>query len=412
VTSVRRPPTALAAIAAAALALLAAGCGEKEEPEVVGPPAVEPAAPAPAPGGQPTGDGVGGVRLERVGEFDSPVHLAQAQGERALYVVEQTGRIIRVDAQGRRSTFLDISGKVSCCGEQGLLSVALAPDYRRSGRFYVDYTDRAGDTHVVEYRRSRRDETRADPRTARELLRVDQPYANHNGGLILFGPDGHLYVGLGDGGSAGDPDRTAQDLGSPLGKILRIDPRPSGGEEYSIPAANPFAEREGARPEIFLYGLRNPWRFSFDPATGGLWIGDVGQDAQEEIDYVPPRSAGANLGWSAYEGTERFNSDQRAPNALAPVLTYGRDRGCSVTGGMVARDRDLESLYGRYLYADFCEGQIRSFAAADAIPGPVGDDRPLGLQVPAPASFAEDANGNVYVVSLEGAVYRLEPDKS
>ena len=404
-----RVAAVIGAVAVLGLATLAAGCGEKDEPEVLGPPTT-PGAPQPGAGAR-TGDGVGGVTLERVGEFDSPTYLAQAEGERALYVVEQTGRIVRIDSQGRRSTFLDVGGKVSCCGEQGLLSVAFAPDYRRTGRLYVNYTDRGGDTQVVEYRRSRRDETRADPRTARTVLSVEQPYPNHNGGLVLFGPDRRLYIGMGDGGSADDPDRTAQDLGSLLGKILRIDPLPRGGEPYTVPADNPFTEREGARPEVFLYGLRNPWRFSFDPDTGGLWIGDVGQESQEEIDYVPLRSSGANLGWSAFEGTDRFNSDQRAPNALPPVLTYGRDRGCSVTGGLVVRDRDLESLYGRYLYADFCEGQLRSFGAAGAIPGPVGDDRPVGLQVPSPSSFAQDANGNVYVLSLEGPVYRLDPER-
>lgn len=387
------------------LSLLAAGCGEKDEPETVGPPiAPDPQAQAPR-----TGDGTGGVELERVGEFDRPLFLAQAEGERALYVVEQGGRVVRIDSQGRRNTFLDIGGKVSCCGEQGLLSLAFAPDYRRTGRLYVDYTDSAGDTRVVEYRRSRRDPTRADPRTAREVLGVDQPYANHNGGLVAFGPDGYLYVGLGDGGSAGDPDRTAQDLGSLLGKILRIDPRPSGAAEYAVPPDNPFANREGARPEVFVYGLRNPSRFSFDPNTDGLWIGDVGQSSQEEVDFVPRQSAGANLGWSAFEGTERFNEDQRAPNALAPVLTYGRDRGCAITGGYVVRDRQLDSLFGRYLYADYCAGQLRSFSAADALPGPVGDDRPLGLQIPAVSSFAEDANGHIYAISLEGPVYRLAP---
>lgn len=399
-----RPPRAAPALIVL-LAALVAACGEKPEPEVSGPP-VAPGPPAPERR-MPTGSGAGGVALERVGDFDAPVFLAQAANERALYVVEQAGRVVRVDARGRRNTFLDVSGKVSCCGEQGLLSIAFAPRFARNGRFYVDYTDRAGDTRVVEYRRSRRDPTRADPRTARIVLAVDQPYANHNGGLLLFGPDRRLYIGLGDGGSAGDPGRTAQDLSSLLGKILRIDPRPAGREPYRIPADNPFVQREGARGEVFLYGLRNPWRFSFDPWNDGLWIGDVGQSQQEEVDFVPRHSAGANLGWSAFEGTERFNQDQRAANALAPVLTYGRDRGCSITGGYVVRDRRLPSLYGRYLYGDYCLGQLRSFSAADALPGPVGDDRPLGVQVPALSSFAEDTQGHVYATSLEGPVYRL-----
>ena len=316
---------------------------------------------------------------------------------------------MRLGGNGQRRVFLDLSREVTAGGEQGLLSMAFAPDYERSGRFYVDFTNRGGDTRVVEYRRSERDETKADPRTARVLLRVPQPFSNHNGGLVLFGPDGDLYVGLGDGGSAGDPQRTGQDLGTPLGKILRIDPRPGGGSEYRVPPDNPFADRDDARPEILAYGLRNPWRFSFDRDTGDLWIGDVGQSAQEEIDVIRADDvlSGANFGWSAYEGTARFNEDQEAPDAVEPVLTYGRDQGCSVTGGYVVRDPALPTLYGRYLYADFCAGQLRSFSAADAVPGPVDDDVSLGVQVPSISSFAEDARGRIYAISLEGPVYRL-----
>ncbi len=354
-------------------AVLAPGCGEKEEPNVTGPPVAQtPPSEPPDPGDRiPTGDGRGGVALAKIGEFESPVFLAQPQGEHALYVVEQTGRIMRVGGSGRPEIFLDLSRKVTTDGsEQGLLSMAFAPDYRRSGRFYVNYTNVGGDTRVVEYRRSKRDETVADPRTARTVLRVDQPFANHNGGLVMFGPDGDLYIGLGDGGSGGDPERNGQNLGVLLGKILRIDPRTTKGAPYRIPANNPFVSNESARPEILAYGLRNPWRFSFDRQNGNLWIGDVGQNEQEEIDLVESLGAGANLGWSAFEGTARFNEDEEAPDALAPVLTYGREGGCSVTGGYVVRDRKLPSLYGRYLYADFCAGQLRSFGAADAVPGP------------------------------------------
>ena len=399
-----RKPTLFAIIV---VVVLLAGCGEKDEPEPTGPPVVagEPGEPA----GEPTGEGRGGVELEKLGEFDSPVFLAQPEGEQAVYVVEQGGRIIRVAGDGERRVFLNLSKRVKAGGEQGLLSVAFAPDYRRSGRFYVDYTNTAGNTRIVEYRRSRRDKRRADPGSARTLLSVAQPFSNHNGGLVMFGPDGNLYIGMGDGGSAGDPQRNGQDLGTLLGKILRIDPRRGkGGDAYRIPAENPFVDREGARPEILAYGLRNPWRFSFD-RNGGLWIGDVGQNEQEEIDYVGGAGAGANFGWSAYEGTARFNEDENAPNALDPILTYGRDRGCSVTGGYVVRDRALPTLFGRYLYADFCQGQLRSFSAADALPGPVADDRPLDLQVPSISSFAEDARGHVYAISLDGPVYRLVP---
>ncbi len=227
---------------------------------------------------------------------------------------------------------------------------------------------------MVEYRRSSSDPLVADPQSAREVLGVDQPYANHNGGLVLFGPDHLLYIGLGDGGSEDDPQRRGQDLSTPLAKILRIDPRASGGRPYSVPKSNPFVGRSGARPEIYSYGLRNPWRFSFDSATGALAIGDVGQNEFEEVDLVARgKGLGANFGWSAYEGFSRFNDDQQAPDAVPPVFVYGHDAGCSITGGYVVRDRSLPSLYGRYLYGDFCAGQLRSFTAT---PGRRADRRP------------------------------------
>jgi glucose/arabinose dehydrogenase len=287
-------------------------------------------------------------------------------------------------------------------------TIAFAPDYAKSGLVYVDYTDRSGDTRVVEYRRSRSDSLTADRESARVVLRVAQPFPNHNGGLVLFGPDDLLYVGLGDGGSEGDPDRTGQDLGTLLGKILRIDPGASDGRPYSVPGSNPFVDDAGARPEIYSYGLRNPWRFSFDRLTQAFSIGDVGQTRFEEIDLVPRGAGlGANFGWSAYEGFARFNDDQEAPNAIPPVLAYGHDTGCSVTGGYVVRDRSLRSLYGRYLYGDYCAGELRSFPA---VPGHrATDDRGLGLEIPSLSSFGEDDAGHIYATSLEGSVYRLAP---
>jgi glucose/arabinose dehydrogenase len=285
--------------------------------------------------------------------------------------------------------FLDLSDQISCCGEQGLLSIAFTPDYAKSGLLYASFTDSDGDSRVVEFERSENGQA-ADPGTAREIFSQDQPFSNHNGGLVLFGPDGHLYLGLGDGGSAGDPDRNGQDPDTYLGKLLR------------------FGDLDGSPPEIFALGLRNPWRYSFDPKTDDLWIGDVGQQSLEEIDGVTFADAeGANFGWSAYEGTERYNDDQEAPGAVPPVLTYGHDEGCSVTGGYVVRDPDLTSLYGRYLYGDYCAGELLSFPAR---PGkPASDDRELGEQVPGLSSFGEDAEGHVYAVSVEGPVYRLEP---
>ena len=316
---------------------------------------------------------------------------------------------VLTDGEREPAPFIDLTGQVSCCGEQGLFSIAFDPRYEDSGLVYVDYTDRDGDTRVVEYRRSSDAPLTLDPSTRRVVLRVDQPFTNHNGGLVLFGPDDRLYVGLGDGGGGGDPDRNGLDLSTLLGKILRIDPRTDGRRPYSIPASNPFADQEeGARPEIYSYGLRNPWRFSFDRLTGALSIGDVGQVEFEEVDLVPRGAgSGANFGWSAFEGFERFNDDQSADGTVPPVLVYGHDQGCSVTGGYVVRDRSLPSLYGRYLYGDYCAGDLRSFPSR---PGRrASDDRALGVQVPSLSSFGEDGAGHVYATSLDGPVYRLAP---
>lgn len=362
-----------------------------------------------AAGGQAAGGGASGVRLERIGDFDQPVYVTQPPGsDNDLFVVEQTGRI-EVVRRGRAlpSPFLDLTGRVACCGEQGLFSMAFAPNYGHSGLVYVDYTNTAGDTRVVEYRRSSSSPLRADPATRRVVLRVHQPFTNHNGGLVLFGPDRLLYVGLGDGGSEGDPNRIGQDLSTPLGKILRIDPRPARGRAYSVPRSNPFTGRPGARPEIYAYGLRNPWRFSFDSKTGALAIGDVGQDRFEEVDVVRRgRGAGANFGWSAYEGFARYNRDEQAPNAVPPVLAYRHGARCSVTGGYVVRDRTLPSLYGRYLYGDYCSGELWSFIPK---PGRRAEARPLGIRVPSLSSFGVDDRGHVYATSLRGPVYRLRP---
>jgi glucose/arabinose dehydrogenase len=386
-------------LTALALAAGLLGCGDGGDVttiEGVDEPAPTPTGDQRGDGGArpPVGDGQGGVRLEGIGEFEQPVYVTEAPGDGHLYVVEQCGRIKRLEPEGGEpGVFLDISDLVSCGGEQGLLSVAFDPAYERSGLFYVYYTDPAGDQRIVEYRRSADDPAIADPASARELVAIDDFAENHNGGLLLFGPDGELYAGTGDGGGAGDPERTAQNPDSPLGKVLRIDP----GEGY----------------ELAAIGLRNPWRFSFDRANGDLWIGDVGQDALEEIDAVTAKefrapAAELNFGWSAFEGTDRFNEDQHAPGAIPPVYEYGRDRGCSVTGGYVVRDPKLAALYGRYLYGDFCEGELHSFIAE---PGrPARDDRALGLRVEQLSSFGEDLAGHLYVVSLAGPVYRLVAD--
>ena len=396
-----------------ALLVLATGCGDAggdaAETAPESPPAEREPPPRDRDGEPAVGDGHGGIELERIAELAQPVYLAQpAGGDDALYVVEQCGRIVRVGPGGDTGTFLDLGDEVSCGGERGLLSLAFHPGYGRNGRLYVDYTDAAGDTRVVEYRRSKGDETAADPGSARELLHVPQPFQNHNGGLALFGPDGLLHIGLGDGGSAGDPNRAGLDLDTLLGKILRIDPLPSGGDPYRIPHRNPFADG-GGRPEIVAYGLRNPWRFSFDRETGDLWIADVGQDSLEEINGpIVDLDRGPSFGWSAFEGTERFNEDQQAPDQVAPALEYSLDGPeCAVTGGYVVRDPRLESLYGRYLYGDFCTGELRSFVPDEA---GARDDRALGPELPSLSSFAEDANGRIYALSLEGGVHRLRSE--
>jgi glucose/arabinose dehydrogenase len=373
----------------AALALSA--CGSDDEPPTTSAEAPATTEPEQTDALLGVGGGDGGVELTEIGSFSAPLYVDQPPGSEDLYVVQQGGQIIRVTPDGEQSTFLDIAGEITAGGEQGLLSVAFDPGFERSGLLYVDYTDAAGDTRVVEYRSEDGGET-ADPDSAREILSVDQPEANHNGGLVEFGPDGRLYVGLGDGGGAGDPERTAQDPDSPLGKILALDPQ-AGGE-----------------PEVFALGLRNPWRFSFDRDTGDLTIGDVGQASLEEVNIVAAGKAeGANFGWSAFEGERRFNEDQEAPDAVRPAHTYATEGdNCSVTGGYVVRDPRLPSLTGRYLYGDFCAGELRSFVPR---PGqPAGGDKPLGdLRVENLSSFGEDEAGQIYVTSLSGPVYRLDP---
>jgi glucose/arabinose dehydrogenase len=346
-----------------------------------------------------------GLRLVKVGSFVQPVYVTAPPGDRRrLVVVERQGRI-RILRAGHVHTFLDIRGLVTSSNdEQGLLSIAFAPDYAKSKAFYVYYTDRDGQQRVVAYRALTRD--RADPASARLVLKMADSEANHNGGLLKFGPDGHLYVGTGDGGGGGDQHGAhgnAQDLGSLLGKLLRIDPRPGGG--YTVPKSNPFTGRAGARGEVYAYGLRNPWRYSFDRRTDDLTIGDVGQDAFEEIDFVRRgHGRGANFGWRVFEGRSRYTPGESAPGALSPVIvTRHADGNCSITGGVVVRDRAVPA-YGRYLFGDYCKGEIMS---ARLSPGHASGLHATGLEVGSLSSFGEDARGRVYVVSLDGPVYRL-----
>jgi glucose/arabinose dehydrogenase len=344
----------------------------------------------------------GQLRLEKVGDFDQPVYVTQPPGSDDLYVVEREGAVRVRKGSGAVSTALDITDQVTADGEeQGLLSVAFPPDFQSSRLAYAYFTGNDEDQHVVEYTVA--DDGSFNRDSERELLHMEDFASNHNGGLLLFGPDGQMYIGTGDGGIADDPERNGQDVTSLLGKILRIDPRESGGRPYTVESPGPLGN--GARPEICNYGLRNPWRFSFDLGTGSLLIADVGQNTQEEVDYVPAqRVCGNNFGWSAFEGTNRLNEDQNAPNEVPPILTYGRDEGCSVTGGYVVRDRGLPALYGRYVYGDFCAGELRSFKPATPA---ARDDRSEGLEVPSLSSFGQDNDGHIYAVSLDGPVYRL-----
>ena len=350
--------------------------------------------------------------------FTLPVLVTGAPADpHRLYVVEQGGAIqLLRDGARTAAPFIDLTASVRSGGEQGMLSVAFAPDYATSGKFYVYYTaPRPGDNGgsiitVDEFTRSS-DPDRADPATRRNILQIDHPNnGNHNGGTVMFGPDGYLYVTTGDGGAGNDPPNNAQNLDSLLGKVLRIDPR--GGSPYAIPPGNPFAAAgDGARDEIYAYGLRNPFRASFDRQTGDLTIGDVGQDRAEEIDFAPRGTdVGANYGWRCFEGFQRTtNTCNPVPvNPVEPVIEQDRSTGfCAIIGGFVVRDPNLPDLNGRYVYGDNCPVQMRSAVLARPR---ATDDKPLGVNVERVAGFGEDTCGHVYLSSLNGGIYRLDGD--
>ena len=340
------------------------------------------------------------VRLQRIATLEEPLALAVRPDDPALYVAEKGGRVVAIrDGAVDPTPVLDVSTEVSLGGEQGLLGLAFSPDGRL---LYVNLTDVNGDTRILEYAVV---QGVADVTTRREVLFVDQPYSNHNGGNLVFGPDGYLYIGLGDGGSGGDPHGNAQSLQTLLGKMLRIDPRPSDTAPYGIPGDNPFVNTPDARPEIWAYGLRNPWRYSFDRSTGDLWIGDVGQSAWEEVDRQPASSdGGENYGWNVREGSHPYTSDGSVPDAVDPVYDYSHGEGCVVTGGYVYRGAAIPDLVGGYVFADFCVGKLE-ILRDDGEPT-VAD---LGPTVQAVSSFGQDATGELYVLSLAGGVYRLVP---
>jgi glucose/arabinose dehydrogenase len=360
----------------------------------------------------PPQDGPVSVGLEEVASgLAFPLYLTAPPGDpQRLFIVEKGGAIRVVRDGGLLPTpFLDIGAQLSTGGEQGLLGLAFDPDYATNGRFVVHYTDAAGDTKVSTFARSAADPDLADPASEQPVLAADQPFDNHNGGQIVFGPEGFLYLGLGDGGSGGDPLGNGQDLTDLLGSILRMDIRTA---PYAVPPDNPFVGSSTDRSEIWSYGLRNPWRFSFDRQTGDLYIADVGQNEWEEVD-VSPVAAGAgkrvNFGWNVMEGRHCFASTGCDQTGLTlPVLEYDHSQGCSITGGYVYRGTAIPALQGQYFYGDFCGGWVRSFRyqAGAAVEQYQWPTLAPGGSI---TSFGEDAAGELYVISSGGSVFRIVP---
>ncbi|GAB4541033.1 MAG: PQQ-dependent sugar dehydrogenase [Anaerolineae bacterium] len=383
---------------------------EEAQPATPPGPTTPPSLPLPTPSPPPFPPQ---IALEPVlGGLRQPLFVTHAGQDEAgasrLYVVEKAGRILAVENVTLQVTpFLDITDRVgSARNEQGLLSVAFPPDSATSGLFYVNYTNQRGDTVIARYRRMADNPAQADPNSEHKILQIEQPAANHNGGQLQFGPDGYLYIGTGDGGQAGDPWGNAQNQGVLLGKMLRIDV--TGNEAYTIPGDNPLLGQAGARPEIWATGLRNPWRFSFDRATGDLYIADVGQNLYEELNFQPALSPGGeNYGWDVMEGNHCFEpaSGCDTEGLVLPVAEYDHSQGCSITGGYVYRGTRYPQLTGIYFFGDFCSGNI--WGVRQKASGEWETARLLntGLNI---ASFGEDADGEIYVVDYrEGVIYHL-----
>ena len=342
--------------------------------------------------------------------FEQPLFITYAPGySNQIFVVEKTGRIKKLDLSGGfpvASVYLDLSGKITTSGEQGLLGLAFPPDFKNRKRLFVYYSTSSPARSVIASYEISDDSGRAVPNSEQSILEWNQPYSNHNGGMIAFGPDGYLYIGSGDGGSGGDPHKNGQNRSTLLGKILRLDV--NGKKSYVIPEGNPFRESGPAiRKEIYALGLRNPWRFSFDRKTGYLWVGDVGQNKIEEIDMVV---SGGNYGWRYREGSALFKPEPMMGNVelVDPVYEYKRDMGASVTGGIVYRGNEVSGAFGRYFFADYVKGAIYSFPVDGISPG----EKFKGVvetvnSIPAPVSFGEDEYHELYLVSIYGYIYKL-----
>lgn len=348
----------------------------------------------------PLGDPV--VAVNRLGDFDQPVDVSY-RPDGTTYVAEQDGLVVMMKDGQPDLLALDMTDLTSAAGERGLLGLAISPDGTMA---YVDYTDNNGDTAIDEYAIG--DDGTFAESSRRNVLSFGQPYSNHNGGEVVFGPDQLLYIGTGDGGSGGDPERRALNMGEWLGKILRIDPRQADGP-YSVPADNPFVGVAGARPEIWSVGLRNPWRFSFDRQTGDLWIGDVGQNQWEEVDVAWAADGGGrgmNFGWSAFEATHRYNDDQSPDGVTFPIYEYPHgDAGCSISGGVRYRGAAIPALVGWYVFGDYCGDKVRALRVEG---GAVTGEIVLG-DVPTISAVTEAPDGELYVLSLTDGVFGIAP---
>jgi len=348
------------------------------------------------------------IELELIQEgFSQPLNLQNA-GDNRLFIVEKGGKIKVILEDGTLSStpFLDISAIISTQGEQGLLGLAFHPDHNNNGCFFVNYTNTAGNTQISRFKASAGNPNIADPDSETFILQFNQPQSNHNGGDMLFGPDGYLYISSGDGGGSGDPNNLAQNINVLLGKILRIDiDNPSGGNAYGIPPDNPFINIQDARPEIWAYGLRNPWRFSIDTDNNNIWIADVGQGSREEINRQPLDEGGLNYGWRCYEGSLPFNTNNCPPQSelVFPIAEYGHDNGnCSITGGYVYRGSEYTDIAGLYFFADYCSGMIGSVDLEDNVT--IYGNFP-GRWV----AFGQDVDKELYLIDInEGKIFRLK----